>query len=232
MKVKVNKWKEKGRLNEIFQSLDVKFSFLTQQSEDEFTQILQPCKCRDFLLDVLWSKHTNKLAVIYGMSYNYSIHPYDEDHLKLSLTFPNKESKDNFIANVPKFLHEKEESAGLGEKTVVLETEDKQTIVVIADPKWQSSTWKLSLYTYYLKLCGYTDPNSPQPGSPEAEYKPHVTKERESVLLSHVTDEFTWFFDNISYNHNYGGFLAAVRFLDLGGGMTNQNYHHLFRGVK
>lgn len=234
MSVKLNVWKNNKHLSEIFQSLDVKFSFLTQQEAGEFTQILQPCKCRDFLLDVLWSKHTKKAASIYGMSYNYEKAPYDEDHLKLSLAFPDEESKTNFLANVPKFLHEKETRAGVECLTDILETEDKQTLIVVADQKWQAAPWKLSLYTYYLKLCGYADPNNPKRGSPEYGYKERLTAEKEEVYLSHVTDDFVAFFDNLDYNHNYGGFISTMKdpFKGGVGYPKHETHYHLFGGTK
>lgn len=47
-----------GGLNEIFQSLDIKFSFVN----NDLQQVSSPCKCRDFLADVIYSyKRKNKL---------------------------------------------------------------------------------------------------------------------------------------------------------------------------
>ena len=222
--VKLNLYKDKPHLNEIFQSLDIKFSFVTQQGEGEFTQIIPPCKCRDFLIDMLWSKYYTKPASIYGMFYEYISNPFDADALKLSLKFPTEETKDNFIANVPKFLHPIEELVGELVPTKVLDTDDGSTLIIIADPKWQSATWKLSLYTYYLKLCGFDDPNSPPSNSNEAGYKKRMPTNIEEILLNHIKDDFVWYAEDIMHNHNYSGFVTTIQ-NELG---TNGNSYHLF----
>ncbi len=229
MIVKVNAFKEPPRLNEIFQSLDIKFSFLTQQGEAEFTQIIPPCKCRDFLLDMLWSKHTGERATIYGMTYDYKELPYDSDYLKLSLKFPDGSSKQFFLEHVTTFLNPIEEKAGVFSLTRVLETEEKDTLVVIADPKWQSATWKLSLYTYYLKLCGFRHPNNVPENAPEHEYSTFLTKKVEDIMLSHVSDDLMWFYLSINMNHNYSGFVNTITNREG----NNANHHHIFsKGVK
>lgn len=224
--VKLNLYKDKPHLTEVFQSLDIKFSFVTQQEEDGFTQIIPPCKCRDFLIDMLWSKYYIKPFFIYGMSYNFDSNPFDGDALKLSLKFPDKKTKDNFIINVPKFLHPIEAFSGELGLTEVLETDEEDTLIIVADPKWQSATWKLSLYTYYLKLCGFSNPASPPYGSCEAGYKEVLSEQIEKQLLNHVNDDFVWYAEEIGHNHNYSGFVATIR-NDLG---TNGNSAHLFGG--
>ena len=222
-KVKLEVLKNTTRLNEIFQCLDIKFSFVSDKREGVFKQVSVPCKCRDFLGDILWSRALKQPVSIYGMSYDYSKAPYDEDRLKLSLKFPSEETKETFLRKFSKFLGEKERLAGIKEYTQVIETEESDTIIVIASSHWQQSVWKLSLYTYYLKLCSYDNPKCLPPNAVELEYSEVLTRKLEKTLLSHITDESVEFSPILLYNHNYGGFVSSIKRR-----MPLSTYNHIF----
>ncbi|MEO6066359.1 MAG: hypothetical protein ABIQ41_00090, partial [Gemmatimonadales bacterium] len=80
-------------LAEIFQTINLKFAFVNEKYE----QVTVPCICRDFLGDCIWSEKTKQPVSIYGFKYNYTDNPYDLENLRLSLTFPDEESRINFI---------------------------------------------------------------------------------------------------------------------------------------
>src|SRR5674476_568253 len=104
-------------LCEIFQSIDVKFAFVNKKG----TEVSCPAKCRDFLGDCLWSKATGKVVSIYSFLYSFKKKPYDIDTLRLSLHFPNDETKELFIKNINN-LNAIESIAMVWIKTLIYET--------------------------------------------------------------------------------------------------------------
>lgn len=202
-KIKLVKFKNPKGTSEIFQSLDIKFSFVNK----EYEQITNPIKCRDFLGDCIWSRKANQPAQIYGFSYDWTKTPYDLDVLRLSLTFPDAESKEYFLTNIEK-LHEKEEAALVENKTKVFETQDKQILVIEADKVWQSSIWKISLYTFYLKLISYESIS--ELSNPEDKYW-NTLESKEEFLLSKIQEENEFVYPDINYAHNYSGFVSCLK---------------------
>jgi hypothetical protein len=196
------------KLAEIFQSLDIKFAFVTGNSP-EFKQITMPAKCRDFLGDCIFSRVKNRAVGIWGFNYNYKKNPYDLDAVKLSLKFPEgKEAINIFKEKAEAFLHEKEKQAGITQLTKVYETNDKKTLVVVGDKSWQDSPWRLSLYTFYLKVASYESEKLLE--HPENNYIGYLTKPVESSLLKHVTDGKAFFFDSLNSNHDCAGFVSTI----------------------
>lgn len=196
-----------SKLNEIFQSVDVKFSMLRQEG-DVFTQVSVPAKCRDFLGDMLWSRHYKTPFYIYGMGYDWNQEQFDVDYLKLSITFPEERVKQNFLSNIPVFLHNKEKEAGIDFLTIIMGTDDPLSLIVIASPHWMGVTWKLSLYTYYLKVCCYEDVT--KLNEPEDEYAPCLEGGVEQTLLQNVKDSFVFFDERMDINHNRSGFVSVI----------------------
>ena len=196
----------KTRYTEIFQSISLLFSFVTKK-EDTYTQLFSPVKCRDFLGDVVWSKKTGQAVNIYGFNYDYKQAPFDNDMLRMSLTFPNEETKINFVKNFP-FLGEKQIQSATSAPHFFL-TNDPLSIIIEADPIWQSAQWKLSLFTYYLKLMCYPDVNKPK--DPEDKYAAILTPEIESKLLSQIHREEDFISSNIHEAHNYSGFVSIIK---------------------
>lgn len=200
-KVKLTKIKISS-LSEIFQSLDIKFSWVNKN----FEQVSTPAKCRDFLGDCLWSKKKGKVASIYGFFYDYKKTPFDD--CRLSLTFPDNNSKDNFLKNIS-YLHQREKQAGV-KLSRVFETQDKSTLIIEGSNCWITSAWKISLYTFYLKVISYEDISKVK--DPESVYIKSLSKEREDTLLSKVRhSRFEHTPDSISDAHNYMGFLSVIR---------------------
>lgn len=188
--------------NEIFQSLDIKFSFVNS----DYKQVSNPIKCRDFLGDVLFSRKIGKSVSIYGFNYNFQTNPYDTKKTRISMKFPNKESFDYLVANIHK-LNELETSFGLT-KTKLMTTQDKQTLVVVGSNVWQSAPWKISLYTFLLKMYSYTDENSLE--SPEDGYY-EVLKGNLSKLMSKIKVRKVMWYDDVGWTHNYSGFVSVIK---------------------
>lgn len=187
-----------------FQTLDIKFGFVNAKYEE----VSNPSKCRDFLGDCIWSMKTGNEAQIYGFQYNYADMPYDLETTRFSLQFPNEESKGYFLTNLPQ-LHEKEAKAGV-KLTEVFTTNHKDRLIIEADKSWQSNLWKLSLYTFYIKMISYKDIKHLK--DPESDYIKELTSEKETKLLDAVTKEVKEIMhDNISIVHNYSGFYSLLQ---------------------
>jgi len=202
--VKLNNYITNNYLTEIFQSLDIKFAFVTGK-EGEFTQITQPAKCRDYLGDLLWSRKWGKVASIYGFSYNYADAPYDDDALKLSLKFSDSNTMEVFLSKVEDFIHEKETIAELKESTKIFLTDKENTVIVIAPKEWQETIWGISLFTFYLKLAAYTVPKAP-----ETDYLKKLTKEKEAIFLSKIKKAIVHIQQELGYSHNCSGFFSIL----------------------
>ena len=189
-------------LCEIFQSLDIKFAFVNKSME----QVTVPAKCRDFLGDCIFSRRYKKAISIYSFTYDYKEKPFDD--CRFSLKFPNSESMGYFLNNI-NYLHEREEQAGVS-LTKVFETDQKNTLVVQGSNYWINSVWKVSLYTFYLKVISYKTLASVQ--NPENKYLAKLTPEKEAALLASIKGRKVDHFPNLSTYavHNNHGFVSMI----------------------
>lgn len=189
-------------LVEIFQSLDIKFAFVNRKME----QVTVPAKCRDFLGDCVFSKRYKKAVSIYSFKYNYLDKPFDD--CRFSLKFPNSSSMENFINNI-NYLHEREKQAGV-KLTEIFSTDKKDTLVVEGSNYWINSVWKISLYTFYLKLISYKTLADVK--SPENSYVKALTPEKEATMLSKIKGRKLDHFPNLdTYDvHNRHGFYSML----------------------
>lgn len=201
----------KNYYSEIFQSISVLFAFVTKK-DDVYTQLFAPVKCRDFLGDCIWSKKTGNNVDIYGFCYYHENTPYDKDMLRLSLTFPQSkpEALKNFFKNFEEldFLSTKERLSN-AEYSKILLTEDPLTIIIEADPIWMSNTWKLSLFTFYLKLMCYED--TTQVETPENEYLEVFTPEIEQKMLDNLNNMEENISSSMYETHNSTGFFSIIK---------------------
>jgi len=191
-------------LVENFQSLDIKFAWVNKKYE----QVSVPGKCRDFLGDCIYSKKSKNPVNIYGFNYNYKDTPFDD--CRFSLLFPNSESYNNLINNLP-YLHEREKKAGV-KLTKVYATDVKLTLVVEGSNYWSSDIWKISLYTYYLKLISYTNPTEPK--DPESTYAAKFTADKEEKMLTGIKTRVSVMPKGYYVAHNYFGFYSVLKGYD------------------
>lgn len=187
-------------LSEIFQSIDIKFAYVDKRGY----QVHLPCKCRDFLGDMIWSRKTGKDVAIYGMRYSFSKSPYDEEVTRLSLRFPDQQTYDNFKRNFS-FLTDKEKQYNIPESKLYLSSEKE--LIIEGDKVWQSNVWKLSIYTFYIKLMGYHNPE--QPEQPEHGYWVKY-KDLENKFLSNIWLDIDDTHTDLDMAHNYSGFYTAI----------------------
>ncbi len=196
-------------LSEINQSMDIKFSFVHKIDDNNYEQIMTEVKCRDFLGDLMYSKTYSKPVDTYGFQYDYSKNPYDEDKLRMSLKFPNEETKNNFLTNSINLIRDIEKKANV-EPSVFYHIKDSNYLIIESDKHWQSEVWKLSLFTYYLKIASYKDLSCIT--QPELYYKNRLdTSKKEDYLLSKLTlDNKDKISENIREAHNDSGFISLI----------------------
>jgi hypothetical protein len=209
--VKLKKYPNNIRYSEIFQSISLLFAFVNKK-ENIYSQIFFPVKCRDFLGDCIWSKATGLPAQIYSFSFDNNKTPLDTNYLRMSLTFPTIEVLDNFKNNFSS-LNKKEATVNpVITRTNYFETDDPLTLIIEADPIWQSNVWKISLYTYYLKLLCYKDVKELK--SPENEYAKLLTPEIEKKFLDNLSVTTEKHDDSIHIAHNFSGFISIIKKLN------------------
>lgn len=194
--------------SEIFQSIDAKIAFVNKKYE----QMSLGVKCRDFLGDCIWSQKTGKIASIYGFSYSYKKTPYDLTKTCLSIKTPNDKEYNSILNNIG-VLNSLEKEYGI-KQTKILLTQEKNTLVLEGDKLWQSNVWKISLYSFLLKLLCYDLTHglvASKYSSPEDSYaKTLFEKDNLHLLMSnlHMMDEVVH--KEIGMAHNYSGFISVL----------------------
>jgi hypothetical protein len=191
-------------LCEIFQSLVVKFAFVNEDGQ----QVQKEAKCRDFLGDVVWCHATDEEPYeIYGSEYDPNKFRWDSEVTRMSLKFPNDKTKDNFMKNFHQF-QELERKYGIPE-SVCLETQYPLRVVVVSDKVWQSHEWKVSYYSFLLKILCY--PTVADLESPESKYyKVYVEKQGEEYLMGNLHKVVDDHKSDIYDAHNNSGFYSIL----------------------
>lgn len=184
---------------ELFQSLDIKFALLKKINENIFEQVHKEVKCRDFLGDCIWSQKTGNTVNIYGFNYSFKNNPFDTDKLYLSLHFPNKKSFTNFKNN---------DIIKPGFNIITYDFNLENHLIIEANPIWLSTIWKMSLFTFYLKLLSYPTPQEAK--DPEDEYLNLLTPEIEQKFLQNLNNNEEILENDIYKAHNYSGFVSII----------------------
>jgi hypothetical protein len=212
--LQLTKFEVTGTLAQEFQAVETKFAFVNANYE----QITAPAICRDFLGDCLWGKATNNYVAIWRFQYDWKEKPYDTEVLRLSVTFPNKQVKKHFETNYS-YLAKKEEIAKTT-FTKCLKTQDPLIYVLEADKAWQSAVWKISLYTFYIKIMCYE--NMEQLARPEKDYVIYLKQNLELKMLERITDTYVEWADRLDVNHCNRGFLSVLK------GDDKKTYNYIF----
>lgn len=200
------------KLNEIHQDMNLRFAILDRN----YQQLNLPAKCRDFLGDFIWSRITGNPVKIYGMQYSFKETPYDIETTRFSLSFPNDVSFINFKENFHIFT-EMEREYSIPESKLLTCTV-KKMLVIESDKVWQSACWKLSLYTFLLRLLCYKEGEAL--GSPDYSYNSTLTKSRKHNLMTNIFNEEDDCLPDLHNNHNYTGFISVIN-----GTGPNKVYH-------
>ena len=141
--------------SEITQSSSTTFAFVNEVAPEEFTELFDPVKCRDFLGDVVFADKYKCKAGIFGFEFDGTSQKLDKDATKLSVHFKDMEEMNRFLNNLA-ILLDVEDNNQL-ERTQVYLPLYKDVLIIKGDPFWQSAQWTISLYTHLLRCLGSPD---------------------------------------------------------------------------
>lgn len=150
------------RLNEEYQTVAMKFSFISREGE-EFVQCHDWIACRDFLHDAIRGMLTRQPSSIYGFSYSHDKNPpLDLKHTRLLVSQKGLKCGDEFeekLFNALKLVNHYEFLVGieLTKITKIISDLNKnyKYIWEVKGPKfWMNTPYLISMYTLLLRL-GY-----------------------------------------------------------------------------
>jgi len=159
-KPKVKWFESKNKLAEIYQSINMKFSFATRK-DNMFIQCHEWVKCRDFLHDAVRTALTGTKSNIYGFKFEKGINPdLDLNNTIMLVSQKNLKVEKIFLANLTKSLsiinyYETLHKEKLSKLTKVEGNKEAnyEHIWVIEGPKfWMTTPYLISLFTFFLRL--------------------------------------------------------------------------------
>lgn len=205
---------------QIWQSSSSTFAFCRKDGPSEYTELFWPVKCRDFLGDVVWSTETGKEVSLYRFKYSPEKSHIYRDNLNLHVRYEDKEEFSQFKKNLG-YLREIEASNGFKETKYYT---TPQGVLLIADKRWQSSIWAISLYTHIVRVIGcgkklddLFDENNTNWKGIEHQYMIRIGREKWDKLvkniskLTEVSDSSHGYIEeqeNMYMIHNCSGFLG------------------------
>ncbi len=158
MTIRIKCLTTKNKLIEIYQSVDIKFAFVSSKSNG-YKQCNDLTKCRDFLHDII-KAHLNKNSVsIWGMEYKYGEYPkIDITTTRLAVYHDKANKCPNKFQNDLEFsvslINQFEKSMGLDSLSTVEKASntDKQLWVFTGPNFWMKAPYLISLYTMLIRL--------------------------------------------------------------------------------
>lgn len=151
-----------NRLCEVFQSNEIKFAFVNYTNVENTMQLLMSwVKCREYFNELLMKNHHPdefNFDQVHGFQYNYDDFPLNTEELLLAIKFPSKNSKEQFIANLP-FIHDVEKLHNLPPTTYQLTT-TTNTLVIKGSKFWQQHCLLLNIYSMLIKLLALNYPQT------------------------------------------------------------------------
>lgn len=143
-----------GKLNQIAQTKSINFALLERTGENEYSYFHPPCKCRDYLSDILHSYYYEKSFSQYGMTLSAEEIKLNPDELQLAVEFPSGAMRDVFLQNFD-FVNRKGDQYFGVAPSYVLQTNKPKSVIIIGDKFWQSKSYLLSLFTFLCRCCTY-----------------------------------------------------------------------------
>jgi hypothetical protein len=147
-----------NHLNEIYQSVAMRFAFCDIIVEDEnivIEQLHDYVKCRDFLIDAMWATATGKKSQIYGFTFDGAVKKVNMKKVQMLISYPVDNSEAQLSNNL-KVLHFFEKRfKWLPSKIAKV---NDSTYLLVGSPSWMYSPALISLYTLLWRLAGSPEP--------------------------------------------------------------------------
>ena len=154
-KIKVVRFPETANLCEIYQDVEMKFSFVAGPQEG-YKQCHQLAKCRDFLHDAVFA-HLNKGSVsIFSFVYKHGTNPpIDTNKMRMLVRKAGKDSAATFknqMDRAVELINHYENMAGWT-KSKVLEVEKEADFrMFVGAGEWMKAPHLVSMYTFLMRL--------------------------------------------------------------------------------
>lgn len=157
-------------------SNETRFALLTKDN----VEVNSPVSCRTFLAEVVWSW----LGKGKCPRTDYQQEELDKDNCRMSVKFKTRKYYENFLAN-QHLLEELEKKAGLTPTKIYIITDQKDTIIVIGDKRWQK-VWAITLYSFLIKYFAFENGVVEYP---EHEYYNNYASNEERLLKAVTKDK-------------------------------------------
>lgn len=180
---KIEWFKKISNLNEIYQSVNIKFSFAGINKSKKIHQCHDWVKCRDYLHDIVRTSLTGNKSQIYGMTFDKKKNPeicldkilmlVSQNKIKSAYSFRSK------LNNALKLINHYENMKGLELSKIEKVSSDTvngfKHVWLLTGPKfWLSAPYLVSLYTFFIRLGDKTVKNRKNKNINE--YFEHVLK--------------------------------------------------------
>ena len=143
----------KKKYLEIGQSQSIKYALgYIPPGTMEFHEWFTPVKCRDFLLDTIYSKIGNKPVDIHQFKFDYVEVKENDEQLEMSI-YCSPTNMDKILYNL--HVLNKIEDENKFQRTEIHPTDNKEMFVVIGDRFWKTQSQYLSLYSWFFRLFLY-----------------------------------------------------------------------------
>ena len=109
-------------------------------------------ECRDFMGDCLYATDKNMAVEIYGFRFDPKATPLYKNKLAIAIEFPDAQTRQNFVKNLPHFWPTQEVFQMLDKWRLDL---DANICVLTFDKLWNKSVFGLSYLTFLLKCMCY-----------------------------------------------------------------------------
>jgi len=157
---KVVWFKSKNNLAEIYQSVNMKFSFANLKG-DTFVQCHKWVKCRDFLHDAVRTALTGTKSSIYGFTFEKGVNPdLDLENMTMLISKKNIKKEEDLLPSLQrsiKVINHYEEIAKQPLSKLIKVEEDKECkykhVWAVTGPKmWMTTPYLVSMYTFLLRI--------------------------------------------------------------------------------
>ena len=153
-KLKIKRYPEENELSEIYQKVDIRFSFLSSPANG-CKQCHQLAKCRDFLHDAVNAEVNKDKSSIYGFVYRSGKNPPIDLRRMRMLVMKGKEKVEEFDSSMKKakILLQHYERLANWRKSRLLKVDGEPNMRLFVGPlNWMKCSFLVSMYTLLIRL--------------------------------------------------------------------------------
>lgn len=148
------------RYSEEHQNQTIKFSFVARSEHDdnELIELFPKVKCRDFLNDVIKANHEKIPVSVFGFSFDGSKLALNPNYTQLLVTLDSQSEIEFFQSNFHLLQHIEGDNRFHYQSTIKVinnPNPNHAEYLITGSAWWQESPWRISLYTWLLRLMTY-----------------------------------------------------------------------------